>query len=223
MDAAHYRCEAASIAGFVQQVAVSYVSNGYFFYVAGLVPVDKDPRAVDAKLIARYGIDISKWTRSRRKRAGEACVQYIRCGRRFLILATHGSHRFFEGEGGEGGAVRDCRRVPIKCFGYAISVKRGHAHVRVERGTFARLKAYLVDYAVHHRAEAVADALARLPFEPYAPVRRQLLALLRAINRARRAAGYTRVGHECLRFRRRIVRPFVTDEPCGREKLSSAG
>jgi hypothetical protein len=47
-----YRCETTSIAGFVQQVAVSYVANGYWFYVAGCVPQGKDRRALDAKIIA---------------------------------------------------------------------------------------------------------------------------------------------------------------------------
>src|SRR6266478_807211 len=30
-----YRCEARSVEGFVPQLAVSYVRNGYFFYVPG--------------------------------------------------------------------------------------------------------------------------------------------------------------------------------------------
>ena len=40
-----YRCETGSVAGFVQQLAVSYLSHGYWFYVAGTVPDRKDPRA----------------------------------------------------------------------------------------------------------------------------------------------------------------------------------
>ena len=30
-----YRCEALTVSGFVQQLAVSYIANGYYFYVAG--------------------------------------------------------------------------------------------------------------------------------------------------------------------------------------------
>ena len=44
-----YRCEATSLAGFVQQIAVSYVANGYYFYVLGRVPDRKDPRAQPAR------------------------------------------------------------------------------------------------------------------------------------------------------------------------------
>jgi len=67
-----YRCEATSAEGFVQQLAVSYVGHGYWFYVTGVVPDGKDPLAVDRKLIDRYGVDASKWARARRKRAGLA-------------------------------------------------------------------------------------------------------------------------------------------------------
>ncbi|MBU0717022.1 MAG: hypothetical protein KJ749_02135 [Planctomycetes bacterium] len=45
-------------------------------------------------------------------------------------------------------------------------------------------------------------------FEPYAPVRRQLLNLLRAVNRARKEAGLEPVPMSCLRLKRRIYRPF---------------
>ena len=46
-----YRCEATSVAGFVQQLAVAYVGRGYIFYVTGEIPEKKDPRVVDAKLV----------------------------------------------------------------------------------------------------------------------------------------------------------------------------
>jgi len=39
-----YRCEATSVTGFIQQLAVGYVRHGYFFYVVGQVPEGKDPR-----------------------------------------------------------------------------------------------------------------------------------------------------------------------------------
>ena len=89
-----YRCEVPTIAGFVQQVAVSYLVNEYFFYVAGVIREDKDPRRVDEKLVARYELDVSKWSRARRKRVGLANVAYLRHGRFFLLLSTGGRHRF---------------------------------------------------------------------------------------------------------------------------------
>src|SRR5262245_44493132 len=93
-----YRCAATSVAGFIQQLAVAYVGGGYWYYVTGSVPERKDPRVVDEKLVARYGIGLSKWARARRKQAGWASVQYIRHQRFFVLLATHGKHRFFEEE-----------------------------------------------------------------------------------------------------------------------------
>ncbi len=93
-----YLCEVASIAGFVQQVAVSHLTHGYVFYSAGVVPDGKDPRLVDEKLVERYGLEISKWTRARRKREGIASVSYLRHLRFFVLLATLSRHPSFEGE-----------------------------------------------------------------------------------------------------------------------------
>ena len=50
-----YRCEATSVAGFIQQVAVAYLARGYWFYVAGQIPAHKDLQTVDRKLIEKYG------------------------------------------------------------------------------------------------------------------------------------------------------------------------
>lgn len=196
--------------GFLQQLAVSYVSNGYFFYVTGSIPPGKDALAVDAKIVARYGIGISKWARARRKRAGEASVQYLRHGRFFVLLATHGRHSFFEEEKA---VIQDVRRVPVKCFGYALSHRRGHVCVRIEREEFKRLKAHFLELATHRRADGIASEFMRLPFEPYAPVRRQLLTLWRAVNRTRKTAGFEPVPIECIRLRRRIVKPFADHTP----------
>ena len=72
---------ASSVEGFVQQLAVAYLSNGKFFFVQGWVPDEKDLEALDAKLLEKYGIVISKWSRARRKQAGLANMQNIRFGR----------------------------------------------------------------------------------------------------------------------------------------------
>ena len=200
-----YRCEATSIEGFVQQVAVSYLANGYYFYVSGRVPEGKDPSAVDAKLIERYEIDISKWSRARRKQAGQANLQYIRHDRLFALLATHGKHRFFEEEAK---SIRDARRVPIKCGGYAISYRGGHPHVRIEKETYKDLKAYFQDLAAHRSLEGVLAELESVGFERYAPVRRQLLNIVRAVNVVRRERGFARVPYDAFRLKRRVVRPF---------------
>jgi len=205
-----YRCVATSIEGFVQQVACSYLVNGYVFYVRGVVPEGKEPETVDAKLIEKYAVDRSKWRRSVDAEAGVARMQYIRHERTFLLMATHGTHRFFEDEKG---SVRDARKSPIKYAGYSISYRRGqdgkyHLHVRIERGQLALLKQHFRQLALRPSTERIARELADLPFEPYAPIRRQLLELLRAVNKVRTQQAYPQIPHRVLRFRRRIAQPF---------------
>lgn len=200
-----YRCVATTAEGFLQQLAVSYLRNGYFFYVAGHVPDGKDPAAVDRKLVERYSVDTSKWERLRRKKAGRANIQYIRNGRFFLLLATHGEHQFFEEERK---VMRDARREPIRFAGYSVSYRGGHPHVRIERTEYRVLKDRLLGLALRRTAGELAREFTRLPFEPYAPVRRQLLNLLRAVNERRKHAGYEPVPVTCIRMKRRIYRPF---------------
>jgi len=204
-----YRCEARTIEGFIQQLAVSYLGNGYWFYVVGQIPERKDPRKIDEKLINRYALDLSKWARARQKKAGVANLQYIRFERFFVLLATHGVHRFFHEEAS---SIRDARRAPIRFFGYSVSHRGGHPHVRIEQGRYKELKAYFGDLALRRPAQTLAQELGRVHFEPYAPIRRQLLSILREVNRVRKTAGYELVQGQCFRFRRRIYRPFAEDE-----------
>lgn len=204
---APYRFEAVSIEGFVQQLA-AYIANGYWFYVSGRVPESKDAHAIDRKLLGRYGVAISKWARSRRKRWGGANVQYLRHGRAFVLLATKGEHSFFDCE-----PFKDFRRDPFRFHGYSIGCGRGvdgrfHASVRIHVEEYLKLKSHFVGLAVHRSAENLAAELHALPFAPFARVRRQYLCVLRAVNRLRRTAGFDAVPLSALRLRRRIVRPF---------------
>lgn len=205
-----YRCVTTTVGGFVQQLAVSYLRNGYWFYVPGCVPDGKDPAAIDRKLIERYEIDLSKWARARRKRLGVAGVQYLRFERFFLLLATHGRHRFFEEEAN---VLRDARRHPITFAGYSISHRGGKPRVRIERFEFQLLLAHFLELAVHRSADAIEAELLGLPFEPYEGVRRQLLYVLEAVNRRRRTAGYAPVPVTAIRLRRRTYRPFDPGQP----------
>lgn len=200
-----YRCVAESIEGLVQQVAVSYLARGYFFYVTGNVPAGKDPAAVDAKLISKYRIDVGQKERCRRKRAGTANLQYIRHGRVFLVLATHGKHVFFDEEAGQ---VRDARRLPIRFAGYSLSVRNGRVSVRIEPAEYRRLKAWFLERACHRSAASLAADFAGIRLQPFRPVRVQLLNIWRAVNRARLAAGFDRVPIEAVPWKRRIVKPF---------------
>ena len=114
--------ETSSVEGFVQLLACNLLPHGYWFYVTGRVPADKDPAAVDVKLIGKYGIDRSRAARARRKRAGYANLRYLRHDRFFILLATHGQGAFFEQERA---SIRDIRKVPLQFAGYSISYRRG--------------------------------------------------------------------------------------------------
>src|ERR1017187_9525132 len=116
-----YQFVATSVAGFVQQLAVNYVARGYYFYVTGTIPEGKDPTKTDRKIMEQYGIDISKWARVRRKRAGLANVHYLRHDRFYVIIATHGEHAFFAAEQNQ---IRNIRKQPLHFCCYAIGVGR---------------------------------------------------------------------------------------------------
>jgi len=208
-----YRCEATSVVGFIQQL-VNYVTNGYIYFVTGTVPKRKDPVELDRKIVEKYDLDIREWTRARRKKAGRANVQYLRHGRFFVLVATPGEHLFFCEERGEGKLLRDARRHSIKFAGYSVSRRRSHdgsswhTHVRIDRRAYAELKAYLVGLARRRTVENLGRELRLVQFEPYAPIRRQLLNILRAMNRERKSRGFEPVATSALRLRRRVVKPF---------------
>jgi hypothetical protein len=205
-----YRCEATSVVGFIQQLAVAYIGRGYFFYVTGEIPERKDPRAVDRRIIEKYGVSIGKTARYRRKTAGLANIQYIRYRQAFVLLATSGKHPFFEEERK---LIRDVREVPIKFGGYAVSYRAGHPHVRIEQARYLELKAYLSDLAIHRGRDWLGGVFSRLAFEPYAPIRVQLHCMLREVNRRRALARYELLPASCVRSRRRVVSPFGSVEP----------
>ena len=201
----------------MQLVACNLVPHGYWFYVTGHVPDGKDPSHIDAKLMAKYHAGLSRAARARRKQLGWANVRYLRHQRFFVLLSTKGLHQFFDEEGE---TIRDIRRVPLRVGGYAISCHRGgrrrngqvdprwHAHVEIGRQRYLEWEALLLEMATRRSADRLALEFYRLPFEPYAPVRRQMLRLLKRVNQARKEAGLSRLPHEILPLRRRIVRPF---------------
>ena len=109
----------------------------------------------------------------------------------------------------------------LQYAGYSISYRRGgrtregerdqrwHAHVEIERGRFLEIKAHFLHLAVHRSSDNLALAFYDFPFEPYAPVRRQLLVLLREVNAVRRHAGFGVLPIDVLPLRRRIVKPYA--------------
>ena len=207
----------------------------------GAVPDGKDPAALDSKLLAKYDVAKTEGARRWRKSQGLGNVQYVRFKSSWILRATHGHHPIRECEGGN---LRDVRRAPIRIGDYSVYVKRGEylkkvsaedaprpdgqwrVRVLIAREPFRELCAHFLTIACHRRMEALAEELYSLPYVPYAPVRKQLLKLLRLINAKRQAAGYSRIPPTCLRFKREIVKSFVplpdrTTESVGRSRSSS--
>ena len=220
---ANYRYEAVSVDGFVEQL-VRYINTGHYFYVTGRIPEGKDVESVDKKLLIRYEVPMPRWQRARRKQAGIASVHYLRHERFFVLVATHGHHRFFVEH--RPGQVRDCRRVGIKFAGYSIACKRGgylrkedkdlaavkdekfRVRVQVTKEVYLDWKAYFLHQARRCSAERLARELHGFPYEPYAPVRQQMLNILRLVNKVRAERGFSKLEPSVLRYRRRIVKPF---------------
>ncbi len=97
--------------------------------------------------------------------------------------------------------------------GYSISFRRDgrplsgrgetfRVHVRIEAERFKELLAEFEHYACRMSADRLAAKLYELPFQGYAPVRRQLCSLLRAINRKRKSVGLGTLPNETLFFHR---------------------
>jgi hypothetical protein len=218
-----YKYEVTSLTGFLQRVATHLLPKGYYFFVQGSLAEGKDPTTLDAKLLAKYDVAKSEGARRWRKRQGLGNVQYVRYQNHWVLLATHGDHPIREGEEKN---LKDVRRVPIRIGDYAVYVKRGdylkkasgaltatpdgkwRVRVLIAREPYRELCARFLDAARHRRAETLMDDFYRLPYEPYAPVRKQLLKLLRLVNAERQAAGYEKLPVTCLRFKRQIVRSF---------------
>jgi hypothetical protein len=61
----------------------------------------------------------------------------------------------------------------------------------------------------------LAADFAQVPYARYAPVRRQLLLILRAVNDKRGQLGFELVPRSALLLRRRVVSPFAVPDTSG--------
>ncbi len=200
-----YECEATTLEGFIQQLAVSYVGRGYWWYVTGKIPAGKNAAEVDRKLIERYDITWKKWERARRKELGFANLQYIRHRDFIVILASEGEHIFKQREASR---LQDVRRKGIEYGGYLISFRNGHVQVRIDDETYRQLKAHYVGLALHRTKETLISEFYAAPFEPYSPVKRQMFNILREVNRVRKVAGFEQIPSSAIWLKRRICSPF---------------
>jgi hypothetical protein len=141
-------------------------------------------------------------------------VQYLRHGEFWVLLCTAGNHRFFTehrkfdvAERLMTRQYRDVRETSITYGGYSVSW-RGRTSVRISPRAYQELKAQFLHLAVTESKNSLEREFGRAPFEPYGGVTRQMLAILRAVNRVRRTAGLPLVPRLSVRVKRQVVRPF---------------
>ena len=206
-----YRCVATSLKGFVYQIAVGLMPRpkNYHWFAQGTIPEDKIPEDVDEKIIRKYRIDISESTRHRYKEKGIASVQYVRFGRDFVLMATKGRHKLKECE-----QLSWVEETPIRIANYSISrrkeglTKKGNdrpkyrSHVQIDWDHYLELKAMFSSFACRRSVSELVHLFYTLPFEPYAPVKRQVAGLREMVNRQRRRKGLGIVPKESFLFRR---------------------
>ena len=192
--------EVGTVEGVIQQL-VLLARYKYFFYAHTVAPEGADLAAIDAKIRERFQVSSSKFAKYRAAKRGFAKLAYLRLHRDLFLLATHGKSPFFQSE-----HYHDLRRKPLSFAGYSLSVKNGHVHVCISREQFRVIAAAFRAAAVRLPQGELAARLGSLPFAAYSPIRKQLLHLLKAVNRRRAAFGLAPVPASCLRLRRRAVR-----------------
>ena len=80
--------------------------------------------------------------------------------------------------------------------------------MRIDLKRYLELKDYFLELGMHRKREAVESEFQKCPFVPDAQVRRQVLTILRAVNDARKAAGFQQLSKWCVRLERRSVKVF---------------
>ncbi len=224
-----YEYIATSRTGFVQQVACSYVCNGYRFHVSGKIDAESDPREFDEKMLAKYDIRKTDAQRYYNKHVlKRANIQYIRFERDWLMLATPGKHLWKVNEKKN---IKDCSKgEPIKFQGYSIYWKDGlyrphrckvnrdgepelddkkRVRVQICRTAFRELKAEFHGLATKRSPGWLAAKIYNVPYEPYAPVKQQMLEIRCMVNVRRKNAGIkTMLDTKVIRTHRVPVCPF---------------
>lgn len=214
-----YRYECGSVAGFVQR-AVVLSQRGYRYFVADEVPERKDRGAVDAKMLSKYGVALTRRQRTYRKSKGLPNGHYFRVARRWVLMAT--SRAFFL-EIDRNERVKDLRESPLRVGGYSLSLRndgaakcgglrRLRASVRLDERTRRELRSVLEDGATHRTTEEMALRFWKESnrWQVYAPVYRQIRGILRRVNESRKTAGLAPVPLTCLRLHRVFPQQFFS-------------
>lgn len=222
MSCMQYRCEARSVEAFLSQIC-RYVGGGHYFYFACTLGEDKDPCVLDRKMVDRYVTEGKAWRRKSRSRGGHANVHYLRCGRFYVLISTHGKKvggkpekLFFD----HATTIRDIRRKALTFWKYSIrytfseTEKRWKVNIRLHREAYQELRAELVQFSVRERcrdSEAMEEKVRSLRLAWYRPVRAQVFRILQEVNRRRRYRGFDQIPATCIPKMRRPPIVFIED------------
>lgn len=211
-----YKYLIASRDGVVKYIACNLMPKGYIFYTTFMIPEDKDPELVDAKIILKYNTHLDKFTRARRKKGGVAAVKYVRWDRLGILLATKGESPFFTEEGD----VRNASDNPLVIAGYSISVnpQTFKVSVRIHREAMKELKRLVMEWGFKKDRAWWDNWFKRgLPFLPFKGVQDGAYALLRLLNENRKSFKQNTLDwKDCIRRKFPVV-PML--EPSSKELL----
>ena len=207
-----YPCVAASRQAFIDQLAYAYIAYGYRFYVTGVVPERLTSGELDARLIEKFGLDISRDRRSSQRAAGDGSIHYLRHDRFWVLISTparNGNQFFTENTEPRTGdhLWHDVWTRAISIHGYAIRAPVGKLLIKVERHEFKRLKSELLELAKFVPAERLTTILKqRFRYEQYPGVQEQLYGLVATLNQRPKRSGLGRIEFTQLKCGRKIVR-----------------
>jgi hypothetical protein len=138
--------EAETFGKFIKKIAIDYVRYGYVYYWAGFIPLEKDPKLIDKKLIKTYDIRLCRMARKRKRDKGEIVFVYVRYRHRIVLLAT-------EGEGIENVKPKftDIRKSPLRLGSITIGLQGKKPSVRMSEKRFKGLKKFLLSIALHNQ------------------------------------------------------------------------
>ncbi len=201
-----------TVAGLLQQV-VNLVNKGYRLFYQGSIREGKDPLKTDLHMLATYEVIRSKYTRCRLKKEGQGSAQYLRFGNEWIMLMTEGLGPWFD-EQIQRKRPNDLTGYPaLHLHGHQIrhgwgDDRKKHTLVSISKPVLRDLEAYFLEMATKRSWTSLVNAFWDIPFEPYKPVRIQLLQLLHKVNFKRKCAGLPRVPASAIPKQRKIVRPF---------------
>ena len=189
-----YPCVAASPKAFVEQLAYAYIHYGYRYYVTGVVPQRLAAGQFDARIIEKFGLDISRHKRRKQRSEGFGSIHFIRHNRFWVLISTPttNGNKFFasntESKTGES-LWHDVWNRAITFDGYAIRAPQGEISIKIDRYEFKHLKNELLEVAKYEPAEQLTQVLKkRFHYKQYPGVQKQLYDLVQCLNERLKAA-----------------------------------